>query len=212
MESKGFQDVAEVLNRLGRGMGEQNAVMEIAALFKKVDADCFETLLRIMRRDFGEASRLIGTHLLRRIVSEALARVTLLRQDEVEGLLQSGKLGEALSGRSSVLLEKGLSIDQAYLGMLEACRISGKSSIASKVKSLTRLLNKASDEEASLIINILLGKQDPVGDRLILKALGEAFHGSASIGVGAMNEEYYLEDIYKVAMQVVKDARRARAG
>ena len=211
MESKGFQDVAEVLNRLGGGIGEQNAVMEMAALFKKVDADCFETLLRIMRRDFGEASRLIGTHLLRRIVSEALAKVTLLRQDEVEGLLQSGKLGEALSGRSSVLLEKGLSIDQAYLGMLEACRISGKSSIASKVKGLTRLLNKASDEEAILIINILVGKQDPVSDVLILKALGEAFHGSARIGMGAMNEENYLGDIYKVAMRVVENAGRAGA-
>jgi len=206
MGSKGFRDVAEVLNRLSRGMGEQNAVREMAALFKKVDADCFETLLRMMRRDFGEASRLIGTHLLRRIVSEALARVTLLRQDEVEELLHSGKLGEVLSRRSNVLLERGLSIEQAYLGMLEACRISGKSSIASKVKSLAWLLSRASDEEAILIVNMLMGRQDPVGDRLILKALGEAFHGSASIGVETMNEENYLKDIYKVAMQVVRNA------
>lgn len=211
MGSKGFRDVAEALNRLS-GLGEQDAVREMAALFKKIDADCLETLLRIMRRDFGEASRLVGTHLLRRIVSEALARITLLKQDVAEGLVQSGRLRDVLNRRSSILLEKGLSIDQAYLGMLEACRISGKSSIASKVKSLTGLLNKASDEEAILIVNMLTGRQEPVDDRLILRALGEAFHGSAATGSGIINEEAPVKDIYKVAMQVVKNAGRAGAG
>jgi hypothetical protein len=205
MGSKGFRDVAEALNRLS-GLEEQDAVREMAALFKKIDADCLETLLRIMRRDFGEASRLVGTHLLRRIVSEALARITLLKQDVAEGLVQSGRLKDVLNRRSSILLEKELSIDQAYLGMLEACRISGKSSIASKVKSLAGLLNKASDEEAILIVNMLMGRQKPVDDRLILRALGEAFHGSAATGAGITNEEGSLKDIYKVAMQVVKNA------
>ncbi|MBO3753913.1 MAG: hypothetical protein FGF53_03430 [Candidatus Brockarchaeota archaeon] len=211
MGAKGFRDVAEVLNRLSV-LGEQDAVREMAALFKKVDADCLETLLRIMRMDFGEASRLIGTHLLRRIVSEALAGITLLKQDEAEVSVQSGRLRDVLSRRSSILLEKGLSIDQAYLGMLEACRISGKSSIGFKVKSLTGLLNKASDEEAFLIVNMLMGRQKPVDDRLILKALGEAFHGSAAAGIGMMGGEAGLKDIYKVALQVVKNAGRAESG
>ncbi|MBO3832001.1 MAG: hypothetical protein FGF51_01245 [Candidatus Brockarchaeota archaeon] len=211
MGAKGFRDVAEVLNRLSV-LGEQDAVREMAALFKKVDADCLETLLRIMRMDFGEASRLIGTYLMRRIVSEALAGITLLKQDEAEELVQSGRLRDVLSRRSSILLEKGLSIDQAYLGMLEACRISGKSSIAFKVKSLTGLLNKASDEEAFLIVNMLMGRQKPVDDRLILKALGEAFHGSAAAGIGMMGGEAGLKDIYKVALQVVRNAGRADSG
>ncbi len=210
MGGKGFRDVAEALNRLSM-LEEQDAVWEIAALFKKVDANCLETLLRIMRMDFGEASRLIGTHLLKRIVSEALAGITLLKQDVAEGLVQSGRLKDVLSRRSSILLEKRLSIDQAYLGMLEACRMSGKSSIASKVKSLTGLLNKASDEEAILIVNMLMGRQKPVDDRLILKALDEAFHGSAAAGFGMMGEEASLKDIYKVALQVVKNAGRAES-
>ncbi|MCX8184112.1 MAG: hypothetical protein N3F08_06820 [Crenarchaeota archaeon] len=210
MGSKWFRDVAGVLNRLS-GLEEQDTVCEIAALFKKVDSNCIENLIRMMRMDFGEASRLIGTHLLRRIVSEALAGITLLKQDMVEGLVQSGRLKDVLSRRSSILLEKGLSIDQAYLGMLEACRISGKSSITFKVKSLTGLLSKASDEEAILIVNILMGRQKPVDDRLILKALDEAFHGSTA-GVGMAGEEASLKDIYKVVLQVVKNAGQAESG
>jgi hypothetical protein len=210
MESKRFQNVAEVLNRLNE-LNEENAIRVMVALFKKVDANCLETLLRIMRMDFGEASRLIGTHLLKRIVSEALARITPLKQDMVERLVRSGRLDDVLKRRSSILLEKELSIEQAYLGMLEACEVSGKSSIASKVKSLAGLLNKASDEEVVLIINMLTGRQKPVDDRLILKALSEAFCSSAATGMGIINEQDF-QDIYKVAMQVVKNAGRAGAG
>lgn len=177
----------------------------MVALFKKVDAGCFGTMLKIMRRDFEEASRLIGTHLLRRMVSEALARITPLRQDEVEELLESGRLKEVLSRRSSGLLERGLDIEQAYLGMLEACRISGKGSISSKVKGLAVLLSKASDEEAVLIANILTGRQKPVDDGLILKALEEAFRGSVSMGTGTTCGGGHPKDVYRIAMRVVED-------
>lgn len=209
MGSRDFRNVAEVLNRLSGGEpGEKDAVRELAALFKKVDAGCFETLLRIVRKDFGEASRLIGTSLLRRIVSEALASITMLRQDEVESLLQSGGLKKILSRRSSMLLEKGLSIDQAYLGMLEACRLSGKSSTASKVKSLTVLLSRSSNEEATFIVNMLMGKQGCVSDELILRALGEAFRGSVNIRE-ITGEASLLSDFYKVVTQVIKNAGQA---
>ncbi|MEM2930195.1 MAG: hypothetical protein QW797_04990 [Thermoproteota archaeon] len=210
MGSRDFQSAAELLNSLEAGeLGEKDAILELAALFKKVDVSCFETLLRIMRKDFGEASRLIGTSLMRRMVSEALASIATLRQDEAESLLESGRLREAFgSRRSSTLLEKGLSIDQAYLGMLEACRLSGKSSMASKVKRLTMLLSRSSEEEAILIVNMLVGKHGGVSDRLILKALREAFGGSAVIEE-IMGEANRLRDFYKVAMQIVENAGRA---
>lgn len=213
MMDKGFRKTVEVLNRLEeQGLDREDAARDIAALLKTVDAEQVESLLRIMRMDFGEASRIIGTHLARRIVSEALASITPLKHGEVEDLLRSGKIGEALSRRSTTLIEEGLSVSQAYMEILDACSISGKGSIGSKASRLAGLLNRASEGEALFILSMLLGKRRPVSDELILRASGEAFYGSADNGVKMIGEEARAGDIYKVIKKAVKNARRCRTG
>ncbi|MEM2981170.1 MAG: hypothetical protein QW385_07415 [Thermoproteota archaeon] len=208
MGSRGFQRIVEALNRLEHESDRDKAVREIALLLKTVDAEQVESLVKIMRMDFGEASRIVGTHLARRIVSEALASITPLKHSEVEDLLQTGKIGEALSRRSTVLLGEELTVDQAYTRILDACSVSGKSSISVKAKSLAGLLNKSSSEEAAFILSIMLGKRRPVGDELILRAVGEAFYGSAGNRFRMISSKASGGDIYKAVKQAVENAGR----
>jgi|YelNatPaOPRAMG01_1025707.scaffolds.fasta_scaffold48038_3 hypothetical protein len=208
MGSRVFQRLVEAFNRLEHESDRDKAVREIALLLKTVDAEQVESLVKIMRMDFGEASRIVGTHLARRIVSEALASITPLKHSEVEDLLQTGKIGEALSRRSTVLLEEELSLDQAYSRILDACSVSGKSSISVKAKILAGLLNKASNEEAAFILSIMLGKRRPVRDELILRAVGEAFYGSAGNGFRMIDGKASAGDIYKVVKQAIENAGR----
>ncbi|MEM2939950.1 MAG: hypothetical protein QW304_00135 [Thermoproteota archaeon] len=208
MGSRGFQRIVEALNRLEHESDRDKAVREIALLLKTVDAEQVESLVKIMRMDFGEASRIVGTHLARRIVSEALASITPLKHSEVEDLLQTGKIGEALSRRSTVLLGEELTVDQAYTRILDACSVSGKSSISVKAKSLAGLLNKSSSEEAAFILSIMLGKRRPVGDELILRAVEEAFYGSAGNRFRMISSKASGGDIYKAVKQAVENAGR----
>lgn len=208
MGSRVFQRIVEALNRLEHESDRDKAVLEIALLLRTVDAEQVESLVKIMRMDFGEASRIVGTHLARRIVSEALASITSLKHSEIEELLQTGKIGEALSRRSTVLLGEELTVGQAYTRILDTCSVSGKSSISVKAKSLAGLLNKASNEEAAFILSIMLGKRRPVGDELILRAVGEAFYGSAGNGFRMIGGEDSGGEIYKVVKQVVENAGR----
>jgi ATP-dependent DNA ligase len=170
----GFSEVVRVLNKLEME-SEEEKVSSIASLLKSVDENNVKSLLRIFRMDFGEASRIVGTHLARKIVSEAIASITSRRQSEVEELLEAGRVDEALSGRSIALTGGGLTVNQAYSGMLEACKVSGKGSIGSKAGVLARLLNKASDEEAVFIVRTLIRGERQVSDELLVKALEKAF-------------------------------------
>lgn len=197
-----------MLNRIERESDRDKAVQEIALLLKTVDARQVEILVRIMRMDFGEASRIVGTHLARRIVSEALASITPLKYCEVEELLQMSKIDEALSRRSVTILGEELNVDQAYFGILDVCSISGKGSINPKARRLAGLLNKASNEEAVFILSMLLGKLRPVEDELILRAAGEAFYGSVDKGVKMIGEEAFREDFYKAMKRAVENAEQ----
>jgi hypothetical protein len=180
LNKKGFNELKEVIKALERmeAVSDKDAVREMASLLARVDREHVESLLRIVRMDFGEASRLFGTNLIKRVVSEAMASIAPLKQSEAEELLEAGRIGEVLRRRSRVLTERGVSINQAYLGIVDACGISGKSSIGSKAKALANLLNKASIEEAVFIINLLTGKGRRVSDELVLKAVAEAFQVS----------------------------------
>jgi len=179
-----LSDVVKALERIA-SEGSDERVDEIASLLKRVDEESVESLLRILRMDFGEASRLFGTHLLKRIVSEALGSITPFKQSEVEELLEAGRVSEALRKRSRALISEGLSVNQAYNGMVEACRISGKGSIGFKAKKLASLLNKSSEEEALFIISVLIGERRGVGDETILKALEKAFNTRLDDAIGS---------------------------
>ncbi|MEM2584237.1 MAG: hypothetical protein QXU09_02700 [Thermoproteota archaeon] len=192
-----FSEVVRVLNRL-KVESEEEKVGSIASLLKSVDEKSFESLLKMLRMDFGEASKILGTHLARRIVSEAVASITSRRQSEVEELLEAGGVGEALRGRSRALTGRGLTISQAYSGMLEVCRVSGKGSIGSKAGRLARLLNKASDEEAVFIVSTLTRGERQVDDRLLLEALEKAFGKPLSDAAGS-------EDFYEKARRLVEE-------
>lgn len=195
--TESFSQVVRVLNRL-KTESEEEKVNSISSLLKSVDEKSFESLLRILRMDFGEASKILGTRLVKRIVSEAVANITFRRLSEVEELLEAGRVGEALRGRSRTLTGGGLTISQAYSGMLEACRVSGKGSIGFKAVKLARLLNKASDEEAVFIVSTLIRGERQVGDKLLLKALEKSFGKPLSDAVGS-------EDFYEKARRMVEE-------
>ncbi len=194
-----FSEVVRVLNKLEMESEEEKA-SNIASLLKSVDENSVESLLRILRMDFGEASRIVGTRLARRIVSEAVASITSRRQSEVEELLEKGSVDEALRRRSRALTGESLTISQAYSGMLEACRISGKSSIGSKASKLASLLNKASDEEAAFIVSTLIQGGRRVSDGLLLKALEKVFGKSLGNSIGS-------KDFYEKARRLVKECK-----
>ncbi|MBO3799672.1 MAG: hypothetical protein FGF52_01230 [Candidatus Brockarchaeota archaeon] len=196
---KMFSEVVEALNRLGFE-SEDEAVNEIASLIERVDEKHVESLLRILRMDFEEASRLIGTQLLIRIVSEALASITPLKQNDVEELLENGKVGEILRRRSRILIDEGLSISQVYVGMLEVCRVSGKGSIGSKARKLANLLSKSSEEEAVFIVSMLIHGERKISDELLIKALEKAFNTRLDSAMGS-------EGFYERIKQLIKECR-----
>ncbi|MQK95479.1 hypothetical protein, partial [Escherichia coli] len=107
---------------------------------------------------------------------EALASITPLKQNDVEELLENGKVGEILRRRSRILIDEGLSISQVYTSMLEVCRVSGKGSIGSKARKLANLLSKSSEEEAVFIVSMLIHGERKISDELLIKALEKAFN------------------------------------
>ncbi|MEM2487765.1 MAG: hypothetical protein QXR44_04170 [Thermoproteota archaeon] len=179
-----FSEVVEALNKLDYESDDE-AVNEIASLIERVDEKHVESLLRILRMDFGEASRLFGTRLLKRIVSEALASITPLKQSEAEELIETGRVREALRKRSRVLIDRKLSISQVYTGILEVCRVSGKGSIGSKAGELASLLNKSSEEEAVFIVGMLINGSRRISDRLLIRALEKAFNTRLEDALGS---------------------------
>ncbi|MGQ9595944.1 MAG: hypothetical protein ACUVQY_04190 [Thermoproteota archaeon] len=184
MKDCSFAAISRLFERIGEGRDKGSVVDELVSFLRRVDRSSAINAIRILRGDFGEASKPIGTHLMRRIVSEALANVTPMKHSEIEELMERGELRKVISSRGTRLIQGSLSIDETYRGMLDVCAISGKGSIGYKAKSLVRLLNKASDEDAYLIIKILLGEHPKMDDELILRAVGKVAYGSEEKLIG----------------------------
>ncbi|MBO3769714.1 MAG: hypothetical protein JTT15_04895 [Candidatus Brockarchaeota archaeon] len=194
-----FSEVVKVLNRISLE-SENEAVESITSLLRRVDREYIESLLRILRMDFGEASRLLGTSLMKKIVSEAVASITSLKLSEVEELIEAGRISGIVSKKSSVLTEEGLSIGQVYQRILEACRIRGKGSISSKSRVLASLLSKSSEEEAIFIINMLTRGRKVVSDELLIRALEETFNTS-------FRDNLISEDFYEKVKRMIEECR-----
>ncbi|MCS7138482.1 MAG: hypothetical protein NZ873_00280 [Crenarchaeota archaeon] len=183
-----LSEVIEVLSRINLENDEET-VRDIASLLRRVEEEHMESLLRILRMDFGEATRLMGTNILKKIVSEAVANITSLKQSRVEELIETGRIREAICKKNRILTSEGLSISQAYQGMLEACRLSGKGSISSKVRILEGLLSKSSEEETVFIINTLTQGRKAISYELIIRALEKLYN--TQFGEATISGEFY---------------------
>ncbi|MGQ9478770.1 MAG: hypothetical protein ACUVQ0_01950 [Thermoproteota archaeon] len=173
MGSVSFREIASLLHGLrDERLSEKSFIDSIATIIRSNPEEA-EFIMRMLKMDFGEASRLLGTHLIKRIVSEALAMTTPLSRRDVEDLLEKNSLEILFKSKSSTLFERHLSIRQVYFEMLDVCRIKGKSSIGPKARKLACLLGRVSREEAIFIVSVLTGRQRPLEDEAILRITDE---------------------------------------